>query len=61
MSQTKRDVISTKGTKQTYFVLPENVEKLKRIKETTKIGYSNIINQLIEQKYLEIFKENIDE
>ncbi len=61
MAQTKRDVISTKGTKQTYFVLPENVEKLKRIKETTKIGYSNIINQLIEQKYLEIFKENIDE
>lgn len=61
MSQTKRETISTKGIKQTYFVLPENVERLKKIKEKTKTGYSNIINQLIEQKYLEVFKESINE
>ena len=50
--------MTQKGKKQTYFVLPENIEKIKQIKKTTKQGYSEIINELIEQKYKEIFKEN---
>ena len=49
--------VARKGKKQTYFVLPENIEKLKQIKQITKKGYSETINKLIEQKYIEIFKE----
>lgn len=57
MKKRKASSISTNGTKQTYFVLPNNIEKLKKIKQTTGIGYSETINQLIEQKYKEIINE----
>lgn len=57
MAYNKENPVSTNGLKQTYFILPKNIEKLKQIKQATNYGYSDIINKLIEEKYSEIFKE----